>query len=377
MSATMNIVPQFPTRANNFIQVDAHQVHTDTDWLQFFNPVAAFQSVIDHCATLTQTPEQHTLQAYTSGLTAFVKWAGSSFPNASLLREFIAYLRTVKKVTANTINCKYLAPVRHYIRALSHQHITHAVGEDRFFVLDCKDQLRIALDIKNPPGDTTSNLPPIDRHGHYLSLIEVNNVFQAIDPSTKSGLRDLALLYVGFTTGFRLAEIQRMTLSTIAPHNDFYLVRVRGKRSNGDPVPLDADAYRLIMLYVDTYNQGLAEDDPRRITGDTPLWQPLIHGDNYPIIGVNRYDPQKGISHQGIRGLVQRRVAAATHYKNFAPHDMRRTIATISNDSGMDRKHIQKLLRHKSLATTDLYLGDRQDYGKSLISRKITYALPI
>jgi site-specific recombinase XerD len=198
-------------------------------------------------------------------------------------------------------------------------------------------------------------------------------VLRGINRSTRSGLRDYALLHVAFTSGLRLAELQRITLNSIQPSGDVYLITVRGKRSNVDPVPVSARAFADIMAWVDAYNAELPADDPRRIAGDLPIWQPLLHGDNYAWVGVNGFKPSRGMSAQGLRDIIERTTRAALGDQfALAAHDTRRTAAAIAYDAGMPLPSIQKLLRHKDAAVTLRYIGQKPDYDQSTLANYVS-----
>jgi site-specific recombinase XerD len=345
--------------------------YTETTWLQYFDRRRALKGVADHCDTLPSatSDERYTHRAYRSGLEYFTQWAGPLMPDEDLMMDFIAHLKRDRGLKAVTIASKYLAPVRHYLKRLAKQHIP-ADGHERNFVHDCKERILAAAEIENPRSDETSNLAPLDQHGHRLSRAQIDEIFLGIERGTIKGARDLALLYVGFTTGLRVAEIARMTLTTISPHEDHYLVRVRGKRNNFDPVPLDYDGHNLIMRYVACYNAPLDEDDPRRINEDTPLWQPLTRSSRHATPGKYPvgYDPQVGITPEAIALILKRRAGNAIHI-TLSPHDMRRTVAALARAERVPLEAIQQLLRHKNLATTARYIGKPQSYTESIITR--------
>ena len=350
--------------------------HTDGRWLEYFSRRKAIAAVAAHVAALpsSSTPERHTHHVYESGLKYWLNWSGDTLPTEDLLTAYIAHLR-LRGLKSSTIGSKYLAPLRLYLRKLAGQHIA-ATGDVREFVEDCRLSIRSASEVSTPRNETSSNRSALYQHGTRLNVAQVNAVFQATEKDTIAGQRDLALLYLGFTSGMRLAELARITLSKIHRGEDCYELRVRGKRSNVDPVPVDSTAVRLIHAYVDAYNAPLEEGDPRRIDANTPVWQPLLHGDNHAHIGCNRYDPARGLSGQGIRDIIARRTAAALGFA-IAPHDMRRTAAAIAHAKGMGYPLIQVLLRHRSMATTAIYVGILPNMAASLISNHVQFDLGV
>lgn len=353
------------------------QVQADTIWLTFFDPYKAIAAVYAHVAALpgSRTKEKHTHKVYEAGLKYFLAWAGDRLPTEDLLTGFVAHL-VQKQLKSTTIGSKYLAPVKLYLKKLAGQSINtlDAAASVTQYVLTCKDSIRQAASIPSPRPDVTTNIAPLWRPEFVrLTAQQVNAVLRSMDRSTLIGLRDYALLHIAFSTGLRLAELQRITLGSISQEGDTYLIRVRGKRSNIDPVPVSAKCAADVFAYVEAFNARCTMHG-QNISSDTPLWQPLIHGDNMPIVGVNGYMPERGISQQGIRNVIATRTSAALGAKwQLAAHDTRRTAAAIAYEAGMALPDIQALLRHKDAAVTLRYIGTKPDYNARSLSNYVQF----
>lgn len=344
------------------------------EWYDYFDRPAAYKSVMDHVGGLgsADTPEKHTKKAYVSGLNYFLERYADDLPTEALIIEFIRHLREERELSSSTVNSKYLAPLRHYLRALRSQFI-RATGVVREFVEDCRLAIMLAVEVKGPKKEKTSNDAPVEQHGERLTQGQVERVLGAIDTDTLKGKRDQALMYVAFNTGLRVAELSRITLNSIRRDGDHYEIRVRGKRNNYSPVPLDAKGYELICTWVEAYNLPLTQDDPRYIDADTPIWQPLQHNDtHHPLIGTNAKF-ERGISTQSISRIISERSEAGCGVR-ISPHDCRRTVATIMRNMGAAVKDIQRLLRHQSVATTDGYIGEPKDLSRSLLTKYVRFA---
>lgn len=347
-------------------------LRADDTWLRYFSKRAAKGAFFAHIATRPsyRTPEQHTLHIYRSGLEHFEQWSLDTLPTESLVESYMAALAHAG-LKSTTINSKYLAPVRLYIKKLVSQRIdAPRTAPERDFIADCREHMRAALMVKGPPADTTTNIAPLWRADfNRLNLNQVNMVLRGIDTSTLIGLRNYALLHVMFTTGLRLAEAHRITPNTIS-RADTYLITVRGKRSNFDPVPLDEHAHRSLLAWIDAYNDALPLDDPRRITGDIPVWQPIAHNRHRPLV---EDDPRPleeiypAISHQAMRDMIAS-VTERTVGIRLAAHDTRRTTAAVAYELGMPLREISALLRHSNIAVTDRYIGQRPDFGARMLA---------
>jgi integrase len=126
------------------------------------------------------------------------------------------------------------------------------------------------------------------------------------------------------------------------------------------------------MNYVNVYNSDLAPDDPRRITGDTPLWQSLLGANKIMPVDHPHYRPD-GMSRKGISAIIARRTENVTGTR-LAAHDTRRTCATILYEAGMPLHELSALLRHKDIATTLKYLGlNPLKYDTRVSSRWVTF----
>ncbi|MBZ0296079.1 MAG: site-specific integrase [Anaerolineae bacterium] len=362
-------------------------------WLHYFDPQLALQDFVNYIETLPSSRhERHTMHAYMGSLADFCAHLGATVnhyggedydfdfstmhaPNHHNTQRYMADLKR-RGLSSSTIQ-RYMAAVRHFVRALEMQEVYPQSGTDFVLIMEMQRQFRQAIAIKNPAPDRTSNRPALEQHGQRLNLIEVNRLFEyfADEIDTLIGQRDLAILYLGITSGLRAAELARITLDNIREGKDCYEVHVRGKRNNFDPVGIDTEAYDLIMQYVTTWNNRLTEDDPRRIEGSKPVFQPLLKGDHIPALGLRGYDPASGLTARAILKLVARRTEAALNHPITA-HDMRRTCAYLMRSNGYEWDLIRDQLRHRSIGTTERYVGREQDLSRALLSRVVEFTVP-
>ncbi len=346
----------------------------DAAWTDYFRLADALAGFEAHLSALPsdRTPEQHTRKGYMAGLKAFLDFAGSRLPTEDLMRLYVKGL--LKRVQPTTLASKYLAPVRIYLRILARQRIPGLTGAARDFVADCREELQRAAEIKAPATGYTTHEGALGRKDFVrLTVDQVNAVFAAIDRTRRAGLRDTALLYVFLTTGLRLAEVARITLRSIEPHEGLYLVRVRGKRNNIDPVPLAPDVYAHVLAWVEAFQRGLVKDDLRHINGDVPVWQPLSRTGGSLSVGANHYNPLIGMSHQAIRDVVARRTRILGEIYTCSVHDLRRTAAAIAASNGMDIIDISAMLRHANIATTARYIGKSRDYARQSLPTYVRF----
>ena len=390
----------------NAIALNNHSISedqfNDTTWHQLFDIPAALKGLHAHIAQKQsyKTPEQYTYKSYLRGINYFIQWAGGmtqlALPTESLINQYIAHLlhekswgtgKTVKNgVSASTVANSYLAPLRIFLKKLTIQAIPHRfiiniqdtpeIVEFKRrlsdYMRDCKDQINIALTIKNPAPHTKSNIAPLwNAKFVRLNINQVNAVLESLDQNTISGARDYLILRIAFETGLRIAELQRITRQSITPVDDHYDITVRGKRGNIDPVSISADCHTAIKNYINLYNAPLDPDDPRRITNTNPIFQPLRKGNRHPEIN-HHYNHQRGLSKSGLRDIISKHTAAVLG-DDFKcdPHDCRRTFAYIAFTQGMPITEISKALRHKNVSITWTYIGIQPDTSKSLLTNYV------
>jgi site-specific recombinase XerD len=358
-------------------------------WLEYFDPQSALDQVINHIETLPGSrAERHTMRAYLSSIadycqhlgatavhineeTYLFRWNTMTMPTRANTADYIGHCKK-QGLSSSTIT-RYMAAVRHFLKALIDQEVNVESGGDYFFVNSAQRQFGLARDLKNPPPDRTSNRPALEQHGTRLSLLQVNTLFASFEGeiTTLAGKRDLALLYMGITSGLRAAELARLKLENITQGKDCWEVKVRGKRSNHDPIGIDGEAYALIMQFVTAWNDSLADDDRRRITPDVPIFQPLLRGSHI----ADDHDVFVGLSARAILMIVERRTAEALGTAITA-HDMRRTCAYQMRSNGFEWDQIRAQLRHRSIGTTEKYVGREQDLSRALLSKRVSFTVP-
>jgi integrase/recombinase XerD len=154
------------------------------------------------------------------------------------------------------------------------------------------------------------------------------------DLRTVRGLRDRAILEVLYSTGIRRMELCRLNL----PQVDFVngLVRVeQGKGRKDRLVPISREALGWIQRYLTKARASL------KPAGDEPALFLNLFG--------------RRLSEQLLGGIVRRLVRRANVGKTGSCHLFRHAFATGLLRNGCDLRHIQTMLGHASLETTQLY----------------------
>lgn len=186
----------------------------------------------------------------------------------------------------------------------------------------------------NPAADL--DLPhQVPRHlREPLSLTEVEAVLALPDLETAYGLRDRAILEVFYATGIRRQELANLNVADIDAERGCLLVR-QGKGRKDRFVPVGERALAWIAKYKREARTALLSD-PK---------QPRLFL-NYQGVPLSAY----GLSYR-----IRRYFDAAGIAKIGACHLFRHTMATAMLDNGADLRHVQEMLGHSLIGTTQRY----------------------
>jgi integrase/recombinase XerD len=189
----------------------------------------------------------------------------------------------------------------------------------------------------NPAAELVLPRLPKQLPRALLGVAEAAAILEAADPATPEGLRDRALLELLYSTGLRRAELARLRRYDADLARGTVFVR-EGKGRKDRVVPLGARA----AAWLDRY-----------LAHARPHWP----GGSDEALFVTGRGPMPGLalSPDQVAGIVRRAKLHAGIAKPGAAHLLRHACATHMLDGGADVRHIQALLGHASLATTERY----------------------
>jgi len=165
-----------------------------------------------------------------------------------------------------------------------------------------------------------------------LTPKEAMRLIEAVDTRSPLGLRDQAIVDVLYSTGMRNAELRALTLADLGERT---LTIRQGKGNKDRIVPLGASTAACLSDYLQQARPKLAAHDGVHNIFLTKNGLPL---DTFAVINA-----------------VRRAARAAGIKKHIHPHSLRHACATHMLRGGADIRHIQKLLGHSSLQTTEIY----------------------
>jgi len=249
-----------------------------------------------------------------------------------LAQERIVELSLVTETTlAGFQRWLYYQPTRRgRVRGILNQNAVLAALKSFFRFLNTE-----GLVLKDPAAGLEYARQPKSLPRNVLTAEEASRILDGVDASTPLGKRDRAILEVFYATGIRKEELRNLTVGDV--HFGDGLLRItHGKGAKDRVVPLG----RMAMKSLEDY---LTEGRPH-------------------LLGSKRSD-RLFLSYRGqpldshtLGTLVREHAQRAEVTKHVTPHVWRHTCATHLVQNHANLRHVQDLLGHGSLATTEKYL---------------------
>jgi site-specific recombinase XerD len=203
-----------------------------------------------------------------------------------------------------------------------------------------KDFYRVLLELDVVPVDPARKLvlvkmpqrlpPPV------LKTEEVARLLDSIEPAMPHGGRDRAMYELMYSTGMRAGELVALEVGDV--DLDERMVRIRrGKGGKQRVVPFG----ELAALYLENYLRWIRPELCRRQRGTVPALWLSYKGEPLGYTAVGKH--------------LRRHVAALGLGKHLSPHGLRHACATHLLDRRAELRHIQELLGHTSVETTQIY----------------------
>jgi integrase/recombinase XerD len=170
---------------------------------------------------------------------------------------------------------------------------------------------------------------------NILTPGEARRIIEAADPSTVLGYRDRVILETLYATGIRKTELLNLTLADVNLEEE--LVRVNGGKGAKDRVvPLT----RVACAGLETYMKAVR---PQLVRGRKTerLFVSLRRG---------------ALSDTALGHLIEKYARQANVKKRVTCHLWRHSCATHLLQNRANLRHVQEILGHRSLATTERYL---------------------
>lgn len=294
--------------------------------------------------------------------------------NDSLIQEFLEYAQMVrgcrpKTVEAYAIDLKVLKTfftdncphvdnpskaklVVDYIRYLrAERNNSSAAVQRKLATLSAYIDFLILMEILDSKQDERKKWPKLLDTPKHLPVVletkEMKDILSQPDTTTILGRRDQVILTLIYSAGLRVSELCALKISDINFNDGRILISGKGGRERY--VPLDSVVEESLKEYME------------------------VRTSEIPELFVSK----KGgaLTPRAIQYMVKKYAKQANIEKEVTPHKLRHTCATHLLQEGAHLVSIQKLLGHKSLSTTQIYLhitiGDLKELSKQHPMRRM------
>lgn len=172
----------------------------------------------------------------------------------------------------------------------------------------------------------------------FLHFDEVQDMLDAIDLETETGLRDRAIIELLFSGGLRVSELCKLNRDDINLERKEFVVR--GKGSKDRPIFIDESAADRVAAYLAVRHDSLPALflNNSRHTGET-----------------NTNGDYRRLTPRSIQRIIEKYTRAAGITKHVTPHTLRHSFATDLLMNGADLRSVQSLLGHSNISTTQIY----------------------
>jgi integrase/recombinase XerD len=162
---------------------------------------------------------------------------------------------------------------------------------------------------------------------------ELRRMMDAPDIRTNRGYRNRIILELLYDCGIRRAEVAHIKLADLDLESGY--IKIHGKGSKERVVPVCGRVCNLVGSYIQMVRHT------------------FVQGKDEGYLILNRWGG--GMDPNGIWAVVKRCAHLAGIRKNVSTHTFRHTCATHMLQNGAPIRHIQELLGHESLESTQIY----------------------
>jgi integrase/recombinase XerD len=179
-----------------------------------------------------------------------------------------------------------------------------------------------------------------------LGRADVEALLAAIDTSTLRGLRDRAMLEMGYACGLRVSELVGLRMYQVDVEAG--VVTVLGKGNKERIVPIGGPALQSLAAYLAARQetaQGRADGKIRR-DGSSAM-KPNS------AVFVSRFG--RAMTRQAFFKALKGWAASDPRLAWVSPHTLRHCFATHLLEGGADLRAVQEMLGHSDISTTQIY----------------------
>lgn len=185
----------------------------------------------------------------------------------------------------------------------------------------------------NPAKDVSYAKVPKRLPRSILTKSEMKRLLHAPDTATLLGYRDRTILEVLYSTAIRKAEINNLLVDDVDYAQGFLRVN-EGKGKKDRVVPLGKIACRYLENYISAVRPALMKASSRCL-----------------FLSLKGGKLSKNVIWQMVKGYAKK----AHIIKSISPHTFRHTCATLMLRNKANIRHVQEMLGHACLTSTQVY----------------------
>ena len=187
-----------------------------------------------------------------------------------------------------------------------------------------------------------------------LTIPQARRLIASLDTTRDVGRRDRALLGTLITTGTRVGALARLRIGDLQEQDGYRILRFREKGGKERDIPVRSDLDEWLTAYMAGAD---IENDPR----EAPLWRAAINQAGTLA--------RSGLTTDGLRHLVKRRLAEAGLPRTLTPHSFRVMVVTDLLGQNVPIEQVQYLVGHSHPSTTQLYDRRRRRVARNVVDR--------
>ncbi|MDA9107620.1 tyrosine-type recombinase/integrase, partial [Flavobacteriaceae bacterium] len=168
-----------------------------------------------------------------------------------------------------------------------------------------------------------------------LTVEEIDKIISSIKLTSKTGIRNLAILELLYSCGLRVSELTNLKISDLFFKES--IIKVTGKGNKERFVPISNQA----QLYINNYINDIRGFKKIKKNFEDTLF-------------LN--ERGSNLSRVMIFIILKKLSSLAEIDKKIGPHTLRHSFATHLIENGADLITIQNMLGHESITTTERYL---------------------
>ena len=254
------------------------------------------------------------------------------------LRKFIADMNTKNiddpKLVAPQDTEKYFVYLKteycHQGKPLSNIAVSNYITSIAGFFKWLEETKRILM----TPVINRPTVPRLNRIPVVLTEEETVKILESVSINTPTGIRNRAILELLYSTGIRRGELVNLNVEDFIPERG-ELTIIKGKGAKDRVVPVGEVAATFLQGYLSIIRPWQAKPEE-------------------PALFVNSATGER-LNGDWIRLILWEAVKRSGVQKRVTPHTLRHSMATHLLRNKADLRHIQAILGHATLRTTQVY----------------------